>query len=310
MGLGTQWSLRSRSALTLLDQPATVERMSSHAPEPRTPRPAESRESEVYTFTAADGTITRFHTLFSAAEYLGVSVRSMRLLGPLSERYGPRRVWREDVLDEQKAIKQPLRSRGAAPTVTGRSREEAASATHTKHPRWSDGKGNSFAASEHPNYELVRQLMRTRWDSLCEEWRTNTDCPVNVGCACQVAYAVERLIGMKPGKHYRLETIEPGQQFAPDTVLWWFEQWRSTVAATAALKRKAKGGNPAAMLELRSRLSPPRESVVLYQRQRESARQRGECDCTRLYECDDHAAARRAGDEYNEGPLLPEDGEA
>ncbi len=280
--------------------------MSKHAPEPRTPRPAPSREPEVYSFPAADGTMALWHNRASAFEYLGVSVGKLTALKLPRDRYGRQLVWRQEVLDEhlrQQQEGEPLRSRGGVPPVTGRSHAEVARENFSIYLRHEDENGISQPFSKHPNYEITRSTRREYpAEAFCDEWQEHYD----------FAIGVAAVIGTKPGKHYRLEVIEPGQQFAPDTVLWWFEQWRDTVNANRALRRRDKAGDPAARLELRQRLSPPPQSVILYLRRQEASRQRGEepCDCTRIYECDDHAAARRAGDDPEEGyPLLPEDGD-
>jgi hypothetical protein len=163
------------------------------------------------------------------------------------------------------------------------------------HPSWIDEDGRSRAFTDHPNYNAVRMVIeRDVWPDarIYPEWRGNLVAAV---------YGITAAIGIKPTRYHRLETIDPDDDLTPDTCLWWREPWVNTRRARYALKRRAEAGDMGAADALVRLGLPIVAHVQRTLRLSEALRQRdrdGElCDCTRLYECDLHALAHRAGDD-------------
>jgi hypothetical protein len=166
-----------------------------------------------------------------------------------------------------------------------------------KYTPWIDEDGVDRALSDHPNYNPVRTVVERSpelWppDAICLEWRNDLAVAV---------YGVTDAVGLQPSKRHNLTTIEPGQVLGPETALWWPRPWANTRRARHALGRRAAEGVwlPAVVLSRLGREPIPHVERTL--RLNEALRQRDRCDelcdCTRLYECDLHAAARRAGDD-------------
>ncbi len=262
---------------------------------PKERKPRRSRGNEIIAGSAAHGRPDNWYGHAAAAEYLAISVRRLKALDLSYESQGRARFYRQSVLDG-------YRDQAAATAGIASRRSEVASRTHSVHPRWLDEDGVSRAFSVHPNYYVVREVMRrVEPELVCEEWR---------GHHVAFVYGVAAEIGMQPSKHHRLEVIEPGQVLGPSTVLWWHRPWARTARAMAALRRKAESGDVVAQVVWAGRLQPSgcgldaaAQAARLSDRRREAAWQRAEqrgdypCDCTRIYECDAHAAARRAGDD-------------
>jgi hypothetical protein len=159
-----------------------------------------------------------------------------------------------------------------------------------KYPSWTDDAGQSRAFTSHPNWSVCREVLRRIPDEfVCPEWLD----------LVAFVYDVAALIGCQPSKRHRLETVEPSQVFAPDTVLWWCPP-RAVArhSLLAAVMRRHRAGD-ANMMAIITRLATDEPSPTAVRRLI-AAEQRypDDCNCTRLWLCDDHEQAARAGDDH------------
>jgi hypothetical protein len=111
-----------------------------------------------------------------------------------------------------------------------------------KHPDWIDEDGHSRALTDHPNYNAVRMVV----ERSPEEWPPDRIWPRWRGDLAAAVYGITEVIGIKPSRYHRLETIEPTDDLTPDTCLWWREPWVNTRRARHALARRAEAGDAVA----------------------------------------------------------------
>lgn len=163
-----------------------------------------------------------------------------------------------------------------------------------KHPSWTDEQGNSRAFTDHPNWNVTREVLRRLPEAVCPAFQDHV----------AFTYGVADQIGMKPCRYCRLETVEPDDLFSRETVLWWCEPWSSRRVASHAFRDHVRDGDPRARAALHRLVLSGAEDREL--RRYLALAQRGfrDCDCLLpSYECDLHEAARRADDTSR---LLPE----
>lgn len=175
-------------------------------PRRRGPRPKPSPFSEQF-----DNGQEIFHNARSAANFIDKGVRTVNKLNLPCERFpGGHRYWKQSLLQAhvEALAEEDRRARAARQ----QNRREAASRTHTKHERWLDDDGVSRALDQHPNEAVARNLFRRFKDTdmLCPAWRDNRP---------RLTYDVTDILGICP-PGYRIDTIEPGDVFAADTVLF------------------------------------------------------------------------------------------